>query len=394
MPISCENKKQHGLEKCRSSCRVLSRPGLMETVAVPPGAPAPPADPSKVDVVFLDMHHGWPSLGYDSILFALRDSLCDVEGPLQRADLGLRVLVFDVRRGSVPRHERGRFRLYVGSGGPGHIDPALNDGVDPVSQGIHEDPSWEPAYGALLNDIIRDEQAAYLAVCHSFGLLCRHLGVARPTLRGDDKGGKSSGVVEVSMLPPAEQHPWFAPLGGIFGRGRFPALDSRFYDLIPDEAMLRSGHSPFLALETLGRGGPEGNAVTLAEFARDAEGIAPRILGTNFHPEIVPGPRAQLVLEEKHAAGNTTQEWYEERVRLMEEVWSTSGGGDALHVVSDFTFLGPMRYHLLRLLRLRLEEGGHPHSGIDERRVLDQLPDHLPAAVAPVFAGREESAPR
>jgi hypothetical protein len=374
MPISCTMKTNHGLEHCRSRCGVLSQEGLLDVREVRPGEPAPAPCDSLVDVVMLDMHHGWPSLGFDSILFAIRDSLCDVGEPLREAGVGVRVLLHDVRRElSVPRHRPGVDRLYVGTGGPGHYDPARNDGIDPLSQGIRETTSWTKPYGELLDAILADEQAAYLAVCHSFGLLCQHVGIAKAVVRGEEKGGKSSGVIDVAPLDAFRDHPWFSGLAELFPGGRVPALDSRFYDLIPLNGNAR-GKASILAFETLGRGGPRGEALTLAEFARDPGGVVPRVIGSNFHPELVPGPRARLVLEEKYAAGKTSREWYEERLRMLEAIEATAGEGDALHVSSDFTFLGPLRFHLYRLLRERLERVGAPHPLVDERRVFDQLP--------------------
>ena len=89
--------------------------------------------------------------------------------------------------------------LYVGTGGPGHLDPRLNDGAEAGSQGIKEDPAWEPRLFELFDAIRADDEAALFAVCHTFGVMCRWLGVADAVLRGPEKGGKSSGsLVRVS----------------------------------------------------------------------------------------------------------------------------------------------------------------------------------------------------
>src|SRR5262245_35703471 len=96
----------------------------------PEDLPAP--DPRVVDVALLDMNHGWPNLGHDSLVQAVRDAARELEPALEAAELHLRVLSFDVRRSHmVPDATGRRYGLYIGTGGPGHIDPHLNDGVGP-----------------------------------------------------------------------------------------------------------------------------------------------------------------------------------------------------------------------------------------------------------------------
>ena len=66
----------------------------------------------------------------------------------------MRVLSYDVRRTlQIPQSPNGRFQLYVGTGGPGHLDPRLNDGVREESQGIAESPAWEAPLFRLFDDI-------------------------------------------------------------------------------------------------------------------------------------------------------------------------------------------------------------------------------------------------
>src|SRR4029079_7982629 len=97
----------------------------------------------------------------------------------------------------------------LGTGGPGHLDPRRNDGIAPSAQGITEDPSWEEPLFRLFDCIQARPEAALLAVCHSFGILCRWSGVARPVLRGLEKGGKSVGILDNLLTPEALEHPWF-----------------------------------------------------------------------------------------------------------------------------------------------------------------------------------------
>jgi hypothetical protein len=110
----------------------------------PEDEPAP--DPRAIDVAILDMNHGWPNLGHDSLVHAILEVACDLEAPLEGTGLHLRALSYDVRRGHVLPEAPGRvartphlhrsvdstasecpgdrFSVYIGTGGPGHIDPA------------------------------------------------------------------------------------------------------------------------------------------------------------------------------------------------------------------------------------------------------------------------------
>jgi hypothetical protein len=374
MPIRCEIKQRHGAEQCFHHCAALGQWNAVEFVAVSAERPLPPPRDDRLEVVVLDMHHRRPSLGYDSILFALRDAVCDFTEPLRLAQLKLRVLAYDVRHDlMVPKHEAGRFLLYIGSGGPGHLDPRLNDGIDPVSQGIQENPAWLQPYGELLDSILADRQTAYLAICHSFGLLCMHLGAAAPALRGEDKGGKSSGVLEVQLNGSAGRHPWFSHLKRLSPGGRIRILDNRFYDLLPTDG---GADQPWetLAVETLGVGGPIGEAIALIEFARDQKGVMPRVYGANFHPEIVGRERYRLILEEQNASGRATDEWYQERLKILREDLRDEESDRRLQLNSDYTFLGPLRFHLYRGLRQRLAALGLDCPAVHEDRVFEQVP--------------------
>ncbi len=62
----------------------------------------------------------------------------------------------------LPEPPGGRFAVYMGTGGPGHLDPRRNDGRSEGSQGIQEDPSWEQAVFRLFDAILADEGAALL----------------------------------------------------------------------------------------------------------------------------------------------------------------------------------------------------------------------------------------
>src|SRR5262249_24422973 len=137
MPFSCSLKVQFGRQHCVANCPSDGKDAAFRYVRVEKPEDLPPADPLAVDVAVLDMNHGWPTLGHGSIVHAGKYAACDLGTALQGTGIHVRVLSFDVRRtGLVPDAPGERFALYVGTGGPGHLDPRRNDGHSEGSQGI------------------------------------------------------------------------------------------------------------------------------------------------------------------------------------------------------------------------------------------------------------------
>jgi hypothetical protein len=354
---TCQMKRSFGKEFCLEDCPSLkAREDVYEYVRVESPADLPPPDPKAIDVAILDMNHGWPNLGHDSLVHAIQDAACDLIPILEPAGLRIRALSFEVRqRHMIPEGPGGRFALYVGTGGPAHLDPRQNDGTSPGSQGIHEDPAWEAPLFRLFDAIRDDDDAALLAVCHSFGVMCRWSGIARPALRGPEKGGKSAGVLENVFSAQAADHPWFGTLARALPGRRLRIIDHRLYDLLP------TGEGPrttTIGYETRGVGGPEGDALTMVEWARDRGGVMPRIFAVNHHPEIVDRSRQMLVLREKLERGEVTKEWYEERAKILDETYANDAFDHRLHLTSDYTLMGPLRFHLYRQVRRRAESLG------------------------------------
>src|SRR5215831_7384560 len=107
----CRPKQEHGRTFCEEHCPAGS---AFHYVRVERPADVPPADADQVDVAVLDMNHGWPNLGHDSLVHAVRDAACDLLPALQGAGLSVRVLSYDVRRrGGVPDAPGDRFGLYL-----------------------------------------------------------------------------------------------------------------------------------------------------------------------------------------------------------------------------------------------------------------------------------------
>ena len=291
----------------------------------------PPADPRFIDVALLDMNHSWPNVGHDSIVHAVLECTEALAAP----GVKVRVLSYDVRRrNAVPELAGGRFDLYIGTGGPGYLDPRLNDGVNEFAQGIHETDSWEAPLFRLFDSIVAHPSAALIGVCHTFGLMCRWSGAAHPELRVE----KSSGMPSNALSDAAADHPWFARFASeLPDKRHFRVVDNRLFDLVLDGG----GVTP-IAFEDERSG-----TITMAELARS--GDMPRVWGVNHHPEIIDREHLLAVLREKRAHGEVTAQWYEERSHTLENDMA----GDAeqqSRLTSEFTFLGVLRHHLQRMI--------------------------------------------
>jgi hypothetical protein len=369
VPIACRNKLEHGSEFCRTDCPART-PGIFSYVRVERPEDLPPADTRCIDVAILDMNHGWPNLGHDSIIHAVLDTGCDLLTPLAGTGMMVRAISFEVRRfHRIPEPPGGRFALYVGTGGPGHLDPSHNDGTSPGSQGVREDSGWEAPLFRLYDAILASPDAALLSVCHSFGVMCRWSGAAEPELRGPEKGGKSTGVLDNLLTQEAAGHPWFGRFAAELPDGRrFRVVENRLYDLIP-RASLRDRAIP-LGRETLGVGGPPGDAVTMLEFARDAGGVMPRVLGVNHHPEIVNRSRQMMLLEQKRERGEVGAEWFAERAEILTRTYPDENSDQRIHLTSDYTLLAPLRFHVLRQVRRRAEGLGF-ETGLHEAQIAE-----------------------
>jgi len=355
---TCALKRAHGKDFCLSECPARD-PGVYEYVRVERAEDIPAADPRVIDVAIMDMNHGWPNMGHDSLVQVVKDAACDLAGVLAESGLRIRALSYEVRRRHmIPEAPGGRFAVYIGTGGPGHIDPRRNDGAAEGSQGIDEDPAWEGPLFALFDGIRKSDDAALLAVCHSFGVMCRWSGAARPMLRTAAKGGKSAGIQENVLTEDAVRHPWFGQLAEeLPDHRRVRVVDHRLFDLIPPPSLPR-GLTP-IGYETRGVEGPTGEAITMIEWERDGAGTMPRVFAVNHHPEIVDRSRQMLILRQKLERGEVDQAWFEDRARVLTETYSDDARDQRLHLTSDYTLMGPVRYHLYRQVRRRAEALGH-----------------------------------
>jgi hypothetical protein len=279
------------------------------------GIPEPSA--AFVDVHLLDMNHAWHNAGHDSIVGLVRRLASDADASLEEAGATVRVISYDVRRSFLLPAAPSGLAIYVGTGGPGHLDPRMNQRDDVDGGEIAESADWEGPLFEFYDAVKRDEGAMLYGVCHTFGLLCRWSGVAEPALRTAEKGGPSIGIVENVLSSQALTHPWFSQLAAQLPDGRhLPIVDSRHYDLIPTRPAFPHGITP-IAYESPGRSEPAGAALTMCEFARKPNGV-PRIFAANHHPEIPDALELAALLERKLGDGEVTRDWYESRASLVD----------------------------------------------------------------------------
>jgi hypothetical protein len=320
----------------------------------------PRADDFIIDIAILDMNHGFANLGHDSMVYLVNKYTNDLAPLLKPDGLSIRVLSFDVRAKNIIPKPNNRFGLYLGTGGPGHIDPTLNKGDTDWSQGVNENPAWEKPLFKLFDYIHGNDDIALLGVCHTYGILCNWSEYARPVLRSDKKGGKSGGAQISILTPEAQKHPWFKRFSFELADGRrFMVIDSRLFDMIPTGYPSKLGIVP-IAFETYKSGEKKGEAVTMIEFARQKNYDMPRIFGTNNHPEILDRDSQKDVLDAKLARGEVDTEWYEERLKVLELLDMDKPSGRKINMASRWTFHELLRFHLTRIIHLRREKLGLP----------------------------------
>lgn len=310
-----------------------------------PGDEPPPVR-NVLDLAVLDMHHGFPNLGHASVVDRLMRFALEERRALGPGAPAVRVVSYDVRLGLAVPSSAARFALVVGTGGPGALDPRENDGVSPYAQGIREDPSWEAPLGRFFESLLADSSTAFLGICHSFGLLARWAGFGEAAARPASKG-KSAGVVENVLTAEAAAHPFFRGLRSAAGGERIQVLDSRLFDIL----LTGKGRALVLAHET-GPGGGPGEAVTMAELARYADGT-PRVWAVNHHPEIGDAGEQRARLLRIAGSRQLSEEWLGERMRAL-EAWNASASAERrLQITSSFTLEAPVRAALARALRER-----------------------------------------
>ncbi len=299
-----------------------------------------------MDLAVLDMNHRFPNLGHASIVETLQKLAQEAREIAPGPVPGVRVISYDVRASGAIPETASRFPLVVGTGGPGSLDPRENDGLAPASQGVREDPGWEAPLFRFFDRILESEETSFLGICHSFGLLARWAGFAKPSLRLPSKGGKSAGAVLNILTESARRHPWFSRLWEETGGAAIRVLDSRLYDLLP----VAGAGGTILAHESANGAGRPGEAVTMVELARDADGIHPRVWGVNHHPEIGDRGRQRQRLDRLAATGEVSEAWLAER-RAALDAWNHSAATEhGLERTATYSFEAPLAARITRAI--------------------------------------------
>ena len=83
--------------------------------------------------------------------------------------------------------------------------------------------------------------------------------------------------------------------------------------------------------------------------------------------------------------GDVSHEWYQERLEVLTRTYPDENSDQRLHVTSDYTLLGPLRFHLYRAVRRRAESLGL-RVDVHEDRVLADL-ERAAVATGPASDG-------
>jgi len=140
------------------------------------------------------------------------------------------------------------------------------------------------------------------------------------------------------------EHPWFGRFANHLTDGRhFRVVDNRLFDLV----LQSPGDANLVASEE-----ESAEALTMMELARDACGTMPRVFGVNHHPEIIDRDHIMTVLDEKRDRGEVSNPWYAERATTMRDLFHGEAERQS-RLTSEYTLLGPLRFHVGRLIEER-----------------------------------------
>ncbi|MEB3298349.1 MAG: GMP synthase [Candidatus Sericytochromatia bacterium] len=186
-----------------------------------------------------------------------------VDAAERHADLDLQMTEFDVRGAQeVPDLS---FDLYISSGGPG----SPYDG---------EGQPWEESFFRLLDGIWSHNQGAgtpkhFLAICHSFQMMCRHFALADV----EPRRSGSFGILPVHLTDEGRADPVMGCLPD-----PFYGADFREWQVLkPRHESIQAMGASILAIEKQRPHVPLERAVM-------AMRVSPEILGVQFHPEADP----------------------------------------------------------------------------------------------------------
>src|SRR5687768_1278409 len=203
-----------------------------------------------VRLAILDMNNNHDNMGIASIKrIADRFAIIEYE-------------VFDVRhKKEVPGLD---FDIYISSGGPG--DPLEFEG------------GWEDAYYPLMDQLwkhnLESEEKKYVFfVCHSFQMICHHLGIGTITLREKE----SFGIVPVDKTEAGKEESLLMELSS-----PFYGADFRKYQVVsPNAKKIKELDASIVAVEKGEFLNEDSRALMAVRFSNEW-------FGTQFHPEAHP----------------------------------------------------------------------------------------------------------
>jgi GMP synthase-like glutamine amidotransferase len=201
-------------------------------------------------MAILDMNNNQENMGIASIKrIADRFAVIDYE-------------VFDVRYSKeVPGLD---FDIYISSGGPG--DPLEFEG------------GWEEEYYSLMDRIwehnkVAEEKKYVFFICHSFQMICHHMGLGKATMRNKE----SFGIVPVNKTEEGKKETLFTQLNQ-----PFYGADFRKYEVVsPDYSKINEIGAVITAIERTEDDSIAEKAIMAIRFSREW-------FGTQFHPEAHP----------------------------------------------------------------------------------------------------------
>jgi len=240
-------------------------------------------------VAILDLYNSAPNEGMRCITQLVRRA--QAESPV-----ALSFDVFDVRaKLEVPDLS---YDIYVSSGGPGSPFP---------SEEAWETPLFELFDGILTWNQTQERKKYLFAICHSFQLLTRHLGIGVLSKRKST----SLGIFPIPKTEEGEQDPFLRALPN-----PFYVLDSRDYQVTqPATERITELGVQVLALEK------ERPHVPL-EQALMAIRVSDEVFATQFHPEADgEGMLRYMLTKEKRqqVIENYGEEKYHQMVELLQD---------------------------------------------------------------------------
>ena len=225
----------------------------------------------------------------------------------------------------IPEAPGGRFAVYLGTGGPGHIDPHHNDGVTEGSQGIQRGPVLGAARSSRCSTRIRAQRRGGAA--RGVPQLRRDVPLVGRRAAGAALGGEGRQERGHPRERAHRRRPHATP-GSRSSRTSCPttggcASSTTGCSTSSPSRPCPRGADCRIGYETRGRRrARRGEALTMIEFARDAGGRhAARLRGQPPSRDRGPlaadaDPRAR-----SGSAARSTEEWFEDRARVLTETY-------------------------------------------------------------------------